>query len=130
LALAVGAALPVQAHHSFAMFDRSKTVTLVGVVKEWQWLNPHSWLQLYVTDASGAVVEWSIEGRSPNVLSRRGWNRNMLKPGDKVTVVAYPLKTGAPSGAFAKLTLASGVSLDADTPTAVDPAEETPRRLP
>jgi Family of unknown function (DUF6152) len=117
-----------QAHHSFAMFDRTKTVTLAGTVKDWQWVNPHSWLQLVVTDSTGKVTEWSIEGRSPNVLERRGWTKSIMAVGDKVTVVAYPLKTGEPGGAFVRLTLPSGRELNADTPTAVDPDEEGPRR--
>jgi hypothetical protein len=117
-----------QAHHSFAMFDRTKTVTLAGTVKDWQWVNPHSWLQLVVTDSTGKVTEWSIEGRSPNVLERRGWTKSIMAVGDKVTVVAYPLKTGEPGGAFVRLTLPGGRELNADTPTAVDPDEEGPRR--
>jgi hypothetical protein len=117
-----------QAHHSFAMFDRTKTVTLAGTVKDWQWVNPHSWLQLLVTDTNGTVTEWSIEGRSPNVLARRGWTKSILKPGDKVTVIVYPLKTGEAGGAFVRLTLPDGRELNADTPTAVDPDEEGPRR--
>jgi len=117
-----------QAHHSFAMFDRTKTVTLAGTVKDWQWLNPHTWLQLSVTDSSGKVTEWSIEGRSPNVLVRRGWTKSIMATGDKVTVVVYPLKSGEPGGAFVRLTLPGGRELNADTPTAVDPDEEGPRQ--
>jgi hypothetical protein len=112
------------------MFDRARAITLVGVVKDWQWVNPHTWLQLNVTDASGKVTEWSIEGRSPNVLKRRGWSKNMVKKGDKVSVAVYPLKTGAPGGAIASVTLANGVAMNADTPTAADPAEETRRGQP
>lgn len=119
---------PATAHHSFAMFDRGRTVTLSGAVKDWQWVNPHTWLQLTVRDASGAEVEWSIEGRSPNVLSRRGWTRSVLGRGDKVTVVIYPLKSGESGGAIVRITLPGGRELNADTPSAVDPDEEGPRR--
>ena len=121
-------AAPAAAHHSFAMFDRSRTVTLSGWVKDWQWVNPHTWLQLTVRDSAGAEVEWSIEGRSPNVLSRRGWTRSLLSRGDKVTVVVYPLKSGEPGGAIVRLTLPGGRELNADTPSSVDPDEEGPRR--
>ena len=65
------------AHHSAAMFDDSRVVELKGVVKELQWTNPHIWVQVMAKDpASGKEVEWSIEGGSPNGLSRRGWTRN------------------------------------------------------
>ena len=117
-----------QAHHSFAMFDHTRKLTLSGTVKDWQWVNPHTWLQLKVASPGGGEVEWRIEGRSPNVLSRRGWTRKVLSPGDKVIVVVYPLKSGEPGGAFARLTLANGTELNADTPTAVDPDEEGPRQ--
>ena len=123
----LGAPLAAEAHHSFAMFDHARKVTLSGTVKDWQWVNPHTWLQLSVPSATGET-EWRIEGRSPNVLSRRGWKRQLLSPGDKVTVVIYPLKSGEPGGAFVRLKLADGTDLNADTPTAVDPDEEGPRQ--
>ena len=123
----LGAPLRAEAHHSFAMFDHSRKITLSGTVKDWQWVNPHTWLQLTVPSPTGEV-DWRIEGRSPNVLSRRGWRRKILAPGDKVTVVIYPLKSGEPGGAFVRLKLADGAELNADTPTAVDPDEEGPRQ--
>ena len=129
--LALSLVLPATealAHHSFAMFDRTKKVTVSGTVKDWQWVNPHTWLQLDVRDTAGKVTEWSIEGRSPNVLERRGWTKSIMAVGDKVTVVAYPLKTGEPGGAFVRLILANGQQLNADTPTAVDPDEEGARQ--
>lgn len=88
------------AHHSFAMFDSSTEQTIEGVVKEFQWTNPHTWIQVNVTGADGKVVEYSIEGNSPNGLSRQGWTRNSLKPGDKVVLKMHPLKDGGPGGAF------------------------------
>ena len=100
-AIVLGAApLGAQAHHSYAMFDRSKTLTLNGVVKQYQWTNPHSWIQLVVKDASGKEIEWSIEGGSPNGLSRSGWKRTSLKPGDKATAVIHPLKDGTNGGSL------------------------------
>ena len=86
-------AAPAFAHHSYAMFDMQKTVTLDGTVKDFQWTNPHSWIQLVVTDpASGKEVEWSIELAAPTLISRQGWTRTSLKPGDKVVAVIHPLK--------------------------------------
>ena len=71
------------AHHSFAMFDATQTKTLVGTVKQVQWTNPHIWIQVLVPDAkAGAAAEWSIEGGSPNGLTRQGWRRTSIKEGD------------------------------------------------
>jgi hypothetical protein len=99
-------AATASAHHSFAMFDQAKEVTLDGTLKELQWTNPHIWVQVMAKDpASGKEVEWSIEGGSPNGLSRRGWSRNMMKAGDKLTVVIHPLKNGDHGGSLTKLTV-------------------------
>jgi uncharacterized protein DUF6152 len=99
------AGMPLLGHHSFAGFDLSKMITLTGIVKEFQWVNPHSWIQLMVKDASGAAVEWSIEMRAPSSLVRQGWKPKMLKPGDQVTVSAHPLRDGRPGGSFLSATL-------------------------
>jgi hypothetical protein len=99
------------AHHSFAMFDRTHTVVLAGVVREFQWTNPHSWIQVTVTDANGKVTEWSLEGGSPGILSRNGWKRTSLAPGEKVTIEIYPLKSGEPGGSFIEITKADGSKL-------------------
>jgi hypothetical protein len=104
LAIAAGAAAtPAFAHHSFAMFDNQKNVTIEGTVKEFQWTNPHSWIQLMVKDASGKEAEWSIEGGSPNGLTRAGWKRTSIKPGDKATVVIHPLKDGSEGGSLVQV---------------------------
>jgi ABC-type oligopeptide transport system substrate-binding subunit len=105
------AALPAVAHHSFSMFDETKEVVLKGAVKEFQWSNPHTWIQLNVTDASGNVVEWSIEGGSPNLLGRQGWKRNTLKTGDQIEVTVHPLRDGQPGGSFMRAVLADGRTL-------------------
>jgi hypothetical protein len=89
------AASPAAAHHSFGMFDVAKEVTLSGTVREFQWTNPHSWLQL---EADGQ--EYSIELGSPNSMSRRGWRKTTFLPGDRVTVVINPMRDGAPGGAL------------------------------
>lgn len=94
------------AHHSFAMFDNKKEMTLTGTLKELQWTNPHIWVQVMVPDpATGKEVEWSIEGGSPNNLSRRGWSRNSMKPGDKIVVLIHPLKNGDNGGSLMKITV-------------------------
>ena len=101
LALLSGAAF---AHHSFAMFDQDKEVKLVGTIKEVQWTNPHIWVQVMAPNpANGQMVEWSIEGGSPNGLSRQGWRRNSLKAGDKVEITIHPLKNGETGGSLMRV---------------------------
>src|SRR5579863_4036449 len=90
------AALPVAAHHSFsAEFDATKQVTLDGKVVQMEWVNPHSWLTIDVTKADGTVERWRVEGGSPSVLLRLGWNRNSLPAGTKIKVVAFQAKDGS-----------------------------------
>jgi hypothetical protein len=101
LALFSGAA---GAHHSFAMFDQEKEVKLVGTIKEVQWTNPHIWVQVLVKNAAtGQMVEWSIEGGSPNGLSRQGWRRNSIKAGDSVEITIHPLKNGENGGSLMRV---------------------------
>src|ERR1700712_423176 len=99
------AAAPAFAHHSFAMFDSTKNVTLEGTIKEFQWTNPHSWIQIMAKDASGKEVEYSIEGGSPNGLSRQGWKRTSLKPGDKAVLIMHPLKDGTNGGSLVSVSV-------------------------
>lgn len=103
-----GIAGQASAHHSHAMFDPSKRVTLTGTVKEFQWTNPHIWLQLMVPNEKGEMVEWSLEGATPVQLQRRGWRRTSLVPGEKVTVVTNPLRSGQPGGTLGVVTKADG----------------------
>ena len=112
LAMALTAPLaatgPASAHHSYSMFDLAKESTLVGTIKEFQWTNPHSWIEIDVPGAKGAPEQWGIEGMSPNFLARRGWSRDTLKPGDKVSVVIHPLKDGSHGGSFVRVILSNG----------------------
>ena len=100
------------AHHSGAGVDRSRTVTITGVVKEFRWTNPHSWIDLEVPDAKGAPTLWSIEMNPPPYLVRSGWKSSTLKPGDKVSVTLNPIRTGEPGGIFVSVALADGRVLD------------------
>jgi len=89
------------AHHSHAMFDSQRQVRLVGTVKEFQWNNPHCWIQLLVPDANdpkALPVEWGLEMGAPLELFRHGWKPESVKPGDKITVVINPLRDGRPGG--------------------------------
>jgi len=105
LAAMAGSAL---AHHSAAMFDFSKTVTVQGTVKEFQYTNPHSWLQVLVVGADGKTVEWGFETEGPSTLLRSGIKAKTFKPGDKVTIVASPMRDGRPAGAWISATKADG----------------------
>lgn len=96
-------AAPTQAHHSTAMFDPTKSVTLKGTLKELQWTNPHSWIQIL---ADGK--EWSIECGSPNSMSRQGWTRTAIKPGEPITLVMRPMKDGTAAGMLLSVTLPDG----------------------
>jgi hypothetical protein len=98
LALIAG---PTLAHHSFAMFDRDNQVDLEGVVQEFRFVNPHTFIYLVVKQDDGSTVTWSLEGQSPSTLVRDGWTSKTLKPGDEIKMRIAPLRSGAPGGAFA-----------------------------
>jgi hypothetical protein len=102
---------PALAHHSPAAFDRTKEVKLVGTVKEFRWQNPHTWIEVLVPNEKGQDVLWGVELTSPTYLVRAGWKSNTIKPGDKVTVVGNPVRTGEPAAIFVSLTLADGRTL-------------------
>jgi hypothetical protein len=112
ISLAAGAvalfAVPALAHHSHAMFDDTKKVTMEGTVKAFEWTNPHSWLQVNVTDQAGVTKEWSLEMGSPAGLARSGWRPKTLVAGDKVTVIIHPLKDGNPGGSLLSVKLPDG----------------------
>jgi len=88
------------AHHSFAMFDQSKTVTLEGTVRDFRWTNPHVFIELTAKGESGDDEEWSIEMTSPEHLARVGWRPGTLKPGDQLTLLIHPLIDGDRGGQY------------------------------
>ena len=98
-AVSLVAAWSAFAHHSAAMFDDTKVVELSGTVKELQWTNPHVWLQVAV-EQDGRSTEWSLEGGSPNSLSRQGWRSTTFKSGDLISVRLRPMKDGTAAGSF------------------------------
>ena len=110
------------AHHSFATFDQTKETTLVGTIKEVQWTNPHIWVQVLVKNSSGETVEWSIEGGSPNGLSRQGWKRSSLNAGDPVEMVIHPLKDGSNGGSLVRVSV-NGTLVGAPRPPPPEGAE-------
>jgi hypothetical protein len=111
LCLAAAAAAPALAHHSFASFDTSRVVRIEGVIAEFQWTNPHAWAELDVTRPSGEVDRWAVEFNSPNNLTREGWRRDMLEPGDAVTFFIHPLRDGKPAGLYYEVILANGETM-------------------
>jgi len=93
-----GAPIPAMAHHSFALFDATKSVRLQGTVTRFEWTNPHSWIFLNVPNAQNVAEEWIIELPAAGVLATEGWNKNFVKIDDKIIVRIKPLKTGQRGG--------------------------------
>jgi len=115
LALSATAA---SAHHSFAMFDLGKDVTVDAVIKEVQFTNPHVWLQILIKDDKGTETEWSIESGAPGMMLRNGWKPSTLKSGDKVTLTLHPLRDGKPGGSLVKVIVPDGRTLGPGAPAA------------
>lgn len=111
-------ALPASAHHSFAMFDNTRSVTLHGKVTAYQWTNPHSYLEIDAVDSKGASKHYTMEMTSPNMLHRGGWSSRTVKPGDLVTAVMAPLRDGQPGGLLLELTLPNGTKMLPGVPNA------------
>jgi hypothetical protein len=115
LATAVGivsllTSMDTGAHHSAAMFDEQKSVTVRGTVRLFQWTNPHCWIQMLVS-GPGEPTEWSIEAGSPSQLYNKGWKPGTLKAGDKIVVVIHPMRDGKNGGVFVSATDSAGSPL-------------------
>jgi len=111
LSAALFNATPGRAHHSNVAFEVTKVITISGVVKAFQWRNPHTWVVLEVDDGKGGKAEWAVEGRAPGVLLRAGWTKNSLQPGEMITVDFSPAKDGSKTGLVARVTKADGTIL-------------------
>jgi hypothetical protein len=113
-AMLISFAIPAAAHHSFAMFDRDKTVEMQGTVKDFQWTNPHSFLDVYVDNLQGgAPVLWILEFGAVHNLANQGWKPKTLLPGDKVLFTLHPAKDGGPYGQALSVTLPNGTVMPA-----------------
>ena len=118
-AMLFAAVVPASAHHSDAMFASDKEVVLNGTVKEFQYTNPHSWIQLLVAGEAGAQpIEWSIETGAPIVLLRAGIKPTALKPGDRITLRAHPLKDGSAGGSLIDIKKEDGTTMSLRGPAA------------
>lgn len=116
LALAVSMAGAAAAHHAAAGIDRSKTVTVEGVVQQFRWANPHSWIEMEVVNDDGETLLWNLEMLPPSYLVRAGWTRSTVKAGDRITVEANGFADGRPGGVFVAVTLADGTVLSQRPP--------------
>ena len=102
------AAVPALAHHGAAEYDNTKSISLQGTVTQLQYLNPHALILFTVKDDKGQATEWTAELQSPNLLSRRGWSRSTLKPGDQIIVTGHPVKNGAKAMSGQKVVFTDG----------------------
>ena len=125
LAVVAVAGAPVFAHHSFAMYDHSRTVTIKGEVTKFQWTNPHGYLELDVKQKDGTVRHFTCEMTSINMMTRLGWRSNMIKAGDQVVATVAPLLNGDPAGLLLDVVLPSGRKLEPGVP-AVQTFKRTP----
>ena len=108
-------ALDADAHHSAAMFDEQKSVTLEGTVKSFQWTNPHCWIQLLVS-GQPEPIEWSVEMGAPSQLFNRGWRPKTLAVGEKIIVIIHPMRDGSSGGVFVSATDGDGHPLGNPVP--------------
>ena len=112
------------AHHSAAMFDNTQVVTVAGVVREFQYTNPHSWLVIDVTNEDGTVTTWGFEAEGPSTLMRAGIRLNDLPPGTEITIRGNPMRDGRPAAAWIDAVLADGTQINPRNGFAVLPAGE------
>ena len=112
IALALPAtAIPAFAHHSYAEFDTDSKLTLQGMVKEFQWTNPHSWMLVMVPNASGQQQQWAVEFSSVSLLAARGWKPKTVVPGDKVEITFHPMRNGSRAGSYMAIKLPNGKTM-------------------
>ena len=114
-ALALGSAalvfMPAAAHHSQVMYDGDTEIEMRGVVEEFDWTNPHTWLYLTIEEENGAESQWVFESNSTGQLTRVGWAANSIKSGDEVTIIMHPLRDGTRGGTIVEVRLADGTIL-------------------
>jgi hypothetical protein len=122
LIIALGIAVSAHAHHSAAGIDTTKTVTQEGIVKQFKWANPHSWLEIEVPNANGGIDIWNLEMNPPAFLVRAGWKSNTVRAGDRIKFTARPFKNGDPGGIFVNVTLPDGKVLGQNAPRGNAPA--------
>jgi hypothetical protein len=111
LLIGLGLAVSAYAHHSMNGFDRAKTITISGTVKQFKWANPHSWIEVEVVNAKGEPELWNLEMTAPGILARAGWKSTMLKSGDKVKFGVHPMVSGEIGGQFVSVTFADGLTM-------------------
>lgn len=117
-AILMAISTPAYVHHSGAMFERNKEITLNGTISEFTWMNPHSSFKVNVVGANGEIEVWAVEMNGPNNLIRLGWKRSTIKKGDKVTVIINPLRNGQFGGWYRGITLPDGTTLGSEPPQA------------
>jgi hypothetical protein len=117
-----------EAHHSFAMFDPDKDLSIEGTVQDFTWTNPHVWVDVMVVGPAGTPVKWGLETQSVGILHRMGWGPESLKKGDRIKVDLHPMKDGTPGGQLMKITFPDGRELL--TAMARRPAQATPAPAP
>ena len=114
----LSAASTVLGHHSFAVYDHTRTLSLKGTVTRFQWSNPHAYLEIDVREADGTTKHYTLEGTSINMMQRTGWRSNMIKAGDQVKAVMAPLLSGEPAGLLLEVTLPNGEKRELPVPAA------------
>jgi Family of unknown function (DUF6152) len=122
MALLLLAPLAVEAHHAASMFEAEKETTVTGVVKEFQYTNPHSWLLVDVTNKDGSVTTWGFEAEGPGVLMRNGIRKSDFTAGTKLTITGHPMKNGQPAASWIKAVRADGVEFNPHLRPSNDPA--------
>ena len=125
-AVVLGLTSVLSAHHSAAGIDRTKSLTLVGTVRQFGWMNPHSWMEVDVPNDKGEIETWKVEMTAPAYLVRAGWKSTTVRPGDKVSVTVRPLRSGEPGGLFVSIALPNGQVLTERAAIPPAPAADKP----